>query len=398
MRRTISLRLDANGEQDAILAATLAASRACFNAVAAHGWENNEKNGVELHRATYHTLRDQHPTLPSQLVISARMKATEALRSAFVLRRNGKKVSAPHAVRGSVRYDARSHRMEPDAGMVGLSTTAGRIKFPFAAHDHAAKWLERATGFDSADLIRRPSGWWLNVVVTIDVPDIAPSGKVVGVDLGINRPAVTSEAIFLGKRRWKETDQRYFRLNRGLQSKGTKSAKRHLRKLRTRRTRFRKDCDHVLSKRVVESVAPGSVIVVENLADIRIRTKQRGRKQRRRHHSWSFAQLRTFITYKAEDHGCPVFAIDPRNTSRTCPKCGHIHKRNRPQQSIFRCLDCGYELNADLVAARNIAAKYHAEAGKSGLGGHPVNMPIVGEIEPPGTPPTHKPSPSGDGS
>jgi transposase len=91
-------------------------------------------------------------------------------------------------------------------------------------------------------------------------------------------------------------------------------------------------------------------------------------------------------TYKAEDHGCPVFAIDPRNTSRTCPKCGHIHKRNRPQQSIFRCLDCGYELNADLVAARNIAAKYHAEAGKSGLGGHPVNMPIVGEIEPPGTP------------
>jgi putative transposase len=99
MQRTISLRLDANGEQDAILTATLAASRACFNAVAAHGWENNEKNGVELHRATYHTLRDQHPTLPSQLVISARMKATEALKSAFVLRRNGKKVSAPYAVR-----------------------------------------------------------------------------------------------------------------------------------------------------------------------------------------------------------------------------------------------------------------------------------------------------------
>lgn len=378
MQRTISIRIETTPEQDSILSQTLMGCCNCFNKVAGYGWENRIWNGVTLHKATYYDLREEHPELPSQLVISSRMKATEAVKSAFALLKKGRKVGVPRTERGSVRYDARTYRMEVEKGIVGLSTVEGRIKFPFHLHAHAKRWLDRATEFDSADLVRRPSGWWLNVSVTIDAPEIASSGQIIGVDLGINRPAVTSEAIFLGERRWKEINQRYFRLNRKLQAKGTKSAKRHLKKLARRRGRFRKDCDHVLSKRIVQSVEPGSVIVVENLTDIRSRTKQRGRKQRRRHHSWSYRQLRTFITYKAEGAGCQVIAVDPRHTSQRCSKCGHVHKQNRPTQSVFHCRECGYEVNADLNASRNVAWKYLAEAGMSGIGGHPVNMAIVG--------------------
>jgi hypothetical protein len=93
------------------------------------------------------------------------MKATEALRSAFSLQKKGKKVSAPHWDRGMVRYDARSFRIEKDKGVVGLATVAGRIKLPFAAHRQAEKWLDKASGFATADLLRRPSGWWLHAVV-----------------------------------------------------------------------------------------------------------------------------------------------------------------------------------------------------------------------------------------
>jgi IS605 OrfB family transposase len=305
-------------------------------------------------------------------------------------------VSAPTTERGCVRYDARTYRMEVDKGVVGLSTVAGRIRFPFHAHPHAKRWLDRASGVDSADLVRRPSGWWLHVVLSIDAPEIASSGKVVGVDLGINRPAVTSEAKFLGERRWKDIEQRHFRLNRRLQVKGTKSAKRHLKMLARRRGRFRRDCDHVLSKQIVQSVEPGSVIVVENLTDIRSRTKQRGRKQRRRHHAWSHAQLRSFVEHKAEDQGCIVVAVDPRKTSQRCQRCGHEHRRNRPTQSVFRCECCGYEVNADLNAARNVAWKYLAGIGTPDPGGHLVNVSIVGEgcshLS------AHKPPPSGGGS
>lgn len=377
MQRTISIHIDTLPDQEAILSRTLTEYQDCFNAIAEYGWENRIWNGVTLHKATYYDLRAEHPALPSQLVISARMKATEAVKSAFVLLKKGRKVGAPRTKRGSVRYDARTYRMEVENGIVGLSTVSGRIKFPFRIPAHAKRWLDRATGFDSADLVRRPSGWWLNVVVTIDPPQIVASGQIVGVDLGINRPAVLSNGKFLGQRRWKEIEQRYFRLRRKLQSKGSRSAKRHLKRMARRQARFRKDCDHVLSKRIVQAVEPGSVIVFENLTGIRSRTKQRGRKQRRRHHAWSYNQLRVFTTYKAEELGSVVDAVDPRKTSQRCSRCGHVHKRNRPTQSVFRCRDCGYEANADWNAARNIAWKYLAGDGMPVPGGQNVNLPIV---------------------
>ncbi|MER3402015.1 MAG: transposase, partial [Armatimonadota bacterium] len=182
-------------------------------------------------------------------------------------------------------------------------------------------------------------------------------------------PAVCSNNRFFGERRWKGIERRYFRLRRSLQRKGTRSAKRHLRRLAGKVNRFRRDCDHVLSRRIVDSVQPGTVIVVENLVDIRTRTRQRGRESRRRLHSWSFAQLRSFLTYKAEAKGCKVVGIDPRHTLQMCSHCGYVHRSNRRSQSRFLCGACGFELNADINAARNIARKYLAGGGMPAAGG-----------------------------
>jgi transposase len=110
---------------------------------------------------------------------------------------------------------------------------------------------------------------------------------------------------------------------------------------------------------------------VENLANIRTHVKQRGRESRRRLHSWSFARLRTFLTYKAEAKGCMVVGIDPHCTSQACSRCGHVHRSNRRSQSRFVCRACGFELNADLNAARNIVRKYLASGGMTAAGGPP---------------------------
>jgi IS605 OrfB family transposase len=267
----------------------------------------------------------------------------------------------------------------PVEGIASLATVQGRIKVPFRLNPHAASLLAQAVSFDSADLIPRKSSLWLHVVVTLlDVP-FESNGQVVGVDLGMVRPAVASNNRFFGARRWREVDKRYFRLRRSLQAKGTPSAKRHLRKLAGRVNRFRRDCDHVLSRRIVDSAKLGATIVVENLVDIRRRTKEWGRKSNRRLHSWSFAQLRAFLEYKAEGAGCQVAGVDPRHTSQTCSRCGYIHRANRRSQSLFWCRECGFQLNADLNAARNIAGKYLAGVGISGPGGPPVNWPIVSD-------------------
>ena len=49
-----------------------------------------------------------------------------------------------------------------------------------------------------------------------------------------------------------------------------------------------------------------------------------------------------------------LLAVPPHNTSRTCPVCSHISKDNRQTQAKFLCVDCGYEIHADVVGAVNV--------------------------------------------
>ena len=62
----------------------------------------------------------------------------------------------------------------------------------------------------------------------------------------------------------------------------------------------------------------------------------------------------TILHAKAESAGREVIAVDPRNTSRTCPQCGHTAKENRPTQEKFHCVACGHTAHADTVAATNV--------------------------------------------
>lgn len=62
----------------------------------------------------------------------------------------------------------------------------------------------------------------------------------------------------------------------------------------------------------------------------------------------------TILHAKAESAGREVIAVDPRNTSRTCPECGHTAKENRPTQEKFHCVSCGHTAHADTVGAVNV--------------------------------------------
>jgi IS605 OrfB family transposase len=376
VQRTLKLRLEPDTQAHAALLETLTRHTACFNAVCAHGWESGEANGVELHKATYYPLRAEHPTLPAQLVCAARVKATEALKSARDREKKKKRVSCPGSALCAIRYDQRSYAVSLVRREVSLASVAGRIRLGFHVDAHLERYLSwRPT---SADLCFRKSRWFLHLVVEAPAPVFAPTGSVVGVDLGVKRPAVTSQGKFLGKRRWREIEARNFRLRRRLQAKGTSSSRRHLRRHGRKVNRFRKECDHVLSRRIVESVPTGTVLVFENLTDIGDRVKARKRDGgQRRLHSWSFARLRAFVGYKAEAKGVSCAFVDPRHTSRRCPRCGHTARGNRRSQSEFSCKKCGFQLNADLCGARNVRAKFLAGSGMSVPGGSHVRRPIV---------------------
>lgn len=150
---------------------------------------------------------------------------------------------------------------------------------------------------------------------------------------------------------------------------GTKGAKRRLKKLSGKERRFRNHTNHRISKRIVEKAQrTGRGLALEELQGIRERVRLR-KPQRSTLHSWAFFDLGQKLRYKAERAGVPLVFVDPRNTSRTCPACGHCEKSNRVSQAQFVCRSCGLVGHADHFAAVNIAVRGWAA----------VNRPYLGE-------------------
>jgi IS605 OrfB family transposase len=208
-----------------------------------------------------------------------------------------------------------------------------------------------------ADLIYRDGQFYLAVVV--DVPDPPPfqPDAWLGADLGIVNIAADSDGQTYSGGHVNGLRKRHAKLRQRLQKKGTKSAKRLLKKRRRKEQRFAANENHRIAKQLVTKAQDTRRgIALEDLQGIRDRMTVK-KAQRRRQHSWAFYQLRIFIQYKAKRVGVPVVLVDPRNTSRTCPACGLIDKRNRPNQASFRCIGCGFAGPADTIAAGNIARR-----------------------------------------
>jgi putative transposase len=231
----------------------------------------------------------------------------------------------------------------------------GRIKLPTRISDYQRARAQRLRG--QADLIYRKGIFYL--VAVADAPEESkynPKGTI-GVDLGIENLATDSDGQFFSGKQVERTRQRYSELRSRLQSVGTRSAKRKLKKVSGTERCFKKDTNHVISKKIV-SKAKGTTraIALQDLKGIRSGATVR-HTQRDRHSKWAFGELRFFLEYKAKGEGVPILCGNPRNTSRECSECHCVDKRNRPARDTFRCIRCGLEAMADYVGARNIASR-----------------------------------------
>ena len=96
------------------------------------------------------------------------------------------------------------------------------------------------------------------------------------------------------------------------------------------------------------------MIVFEDLTDIRERLPYA-----KWHHIWAFRRLYEYVSYKAPEQGVSVEEVEPNHTSQRCSRadCGFTHEANR-QGERFECQKCGYEVNADYNAAKNISVRY----------------------------------------
>jgi IS605 OrfB family transposase len=248
-------------------------------------------------------------------------------------------------------------------------------------------WSETAVGVILIDLLYRGGTFYLAVTLDSPEPTTDEADDFLGVDLGIVNLATDSDGEPYSGTDIELKRRASAHRRRNLQRKGTLSARRKLRRLRGQQARYQRNTNHIIAKRVVRKAkGTGRGIALENLGGIRSRITVK-RKQRARHANWSFFQLRSFVEYKAKPAGVRVVAVDPRNSSRECVRCGHIDKANRPNQATFSCVLCGHRCAADHNAARVLAARARAA----------VRQPMVSDA-PTGVAPETSPPASAVGS
>jgi putative transposase len=349
------IQLKPTPEQAELLRTTLERCNAACDFLSAKAWETGAFHKVPLQKAAYYEARKRF-CLTAQAAIGCIKKVADA----YAIDKATQPTFRPL---GAQPYDARIFRFVDD-NTVSIWTLAGRIKVPFVCGEHQRKLLAHRKG--EVDLMCVRGKWYIGV--GCDVPDAEPIGCIdaIGIDLGIANIATDSDGKTYTGEAIERVRSRMSRRRAGLQSRGTKAAKRRLRKLSGQQRRFQTHTNHVISKALVETAKrSGRAIGLEELTHIRKRVKAR-RRQRGRLHNWAFRQLRSFLAYKAQRAGVPVLFVDPAHTSKGCSECGTIDDRNRPDQATFSCLGCGYQAHADLNAARNIRLRARAA----------VNLPL----------------------
>ena len=348
--RTISIKLDVDGH-DAALQETQQHFNTAASWIACVCWKEGITNTNTAHHRVYGETRTRFG-LGSQLAVCARAKAVEAIKAT----KAKKSETCPQfGPRCSIRYDARTYRLM-SLDRVSLNTMQGRIicRLILGKRQHDML-IDPAWKIGGADLIWRNDTYYLNVTQSKETPELTETSETLGIDLGIVNLATDSEGQSFSGAKVYEVRMRYHQRRRILQSVGTRSTKRRLKKMSGREKRFQRDTNHRIAKSLVHKAEKScKALALEDLTGIRERVTVR-HENRYERHSWAFYQLRIYIAYKAAWAGVPVRFVDPRNTSKTCSACGHCEKANRQSQSSFKCKQCGFCLNADINAAINIS-------------------------------------------
>ncbi len=324
-------------------------------------WEHQVFGQFKLHHLVYEEAKNRFG-LSAQVVVRCIAKVVDA----YKLDKKTQRTFKPH---GAISYDDRILTYTLETNMVNIWVLGGRIKIPFVCGERQKALLETRQG--ESDLCLVKGKWFLLATCNVEEPEADSSGGVIGCDFGIVEIVTTSEGKSYSGEKIKEL-RRKLRAHRSrLQKCGTKSAKRRLKKASKRQERFVRNSNHCIAKELVKDARTSQkALGLEDLKGIRERSTSFNKEMRWQMGNWAFAQLRGMIEYKGLAAGVAVITVDPRNTSRTCHKCGHCEKANRKSQKHFKCLACGFTDNADANASQNISQKADSKRAL-------VNAPIV---------------------
>lgn len=346
MKLTLKIKLLPTDEQAKSLLKTIREANSCCNSISKIAWEKKVFNQFKIHKEVYHPLK-RTTNLSSQVLVRCISKVCDAYKL-------DKKTERKFKALGSITYDSRILTYKPNS-IVSIWTVEGRLKIPFICHNK--KYLPYIKG--EADLVFNKGKFYL--FQTVDIPDeeIKDVEEFIGVDFGQTDIAVLSDGTSYNSEQLKKVRKKYCKIRASVQSKGTKGAKKLLKRLSGRERRFVSINNHTISKQIVaKAKEQNKGIAIEDLSNIRKTAKGKSKAQKTELNRWSFYQLRKFLTYKSLLNGVKLIAIPPAYTSQICSVCQHIGKKENSfrKGKKFACTNCGHVADADINAAHNIAA------------------------------------------
>ena len=319
-----------------------------------------EENAVplnlkDMHAACYETLRAEFPQLAAQACVKTYKDALGALRS--IRRNKHKNAETPQKKTLSMKLDKRLYgRLSKDGITLKCGSEHARRLVPFVMYDKAREMFDNFVAHDPL-IFERCGRFFLSVPFEANErpckDDIA-----VGVDLGMKRLFVTSEGNMFSDKEYLKRRRKARYLKRCLNKRGTKSARRHLKRLKRRESNLSKDMCYKATRALISSTE-ASVIVMEDLTKIKKTTARTSEGHLRKRHNSALSQvpffkLKEILTYKALLARKRVETVSPAYTSQTDSR---TNKRDGERRGCRYVCSDGVVLDADFNAAVNICQR-----------------------------------------
>ena len=325
------------------------------------GFREHPMSRYDVHYRFYYDIRKQYPSLSSQMVckviqeVVANWKTCLQSREAF---------DTPRKVNLSMTLDKRLYSKLTDHSVSITVPGFNKVPCTFSAYT-LLQYMFDSYKPKNCNIFYRGNQFWLTV--QFETPELDLVNKeVLGIDRGIKRLITCSDGTAIADREFNKLRRTIRYMKRCLNSKGTKNAKRHLKKIRNREASMSKDYTYRVAKYILSKQQ--GIIVLEDLSKIKKKTSKKkiitenGEKKtitRKRHNNRfgqvALKQLQTVLEYKAPLVGKRVVTVEPAYTSQL--DCRGLPNGKRLGTRYYAA--DGMVLDADWNAAINIANRYH---------------------------------------
>jgi len=342
-----------------------------FNFASQLQFKEAKNSLVVLHSKVYNNIRKQYPNIPSQVIIKAEQECLSSYKST---KSNKHKLKKPIEKKNlSIRLDKRLYsKNKNDKYSIRITTTSGRQSFKFVVYPKLKELFDK---YQYADPLIYENDGKLFISFTFDNKPKDPLKQklALGVDIGIRRNVACSDGRIVIDRKFNGDKRKLRHLKDNLKSKGTKSARKHLRKLKHKEANRNRNQTHLISNLVLKTEA--DTIVLENLKGIK--KKKHKYQNKRSIGQVPIYELRRVITYKAENLGKTVLLVRPHYTSQTDCITGNREGERRGCRFYSKN---GLIYDADINASINIAKLSKLPVSQTNYltyGQALVNVPIV---------------------